>query len=106
MDEINFLSNKILVNLISHYEFSDMTFWHCVGIYCLKWGRLDQRGGKRVKTAKFVRAAVLPISPPLLDDEEKRKQMSESYGFTQIGEPLPDNVTLKDVMDTLPKKVI
>jgi omega-6 fatty acid desaturase (delta-12 desaturase) len=52
-----------------------------------------------------LQAAVLPVTPPLLDDEGKRKQMSEDYGFKQIGEPLPDNVTLKDVMDTLPKEV-
>ncbi|CAJ2679772.1 unnamed protein product [Trifolium pratense] len=29
----------------------------------------------------------------------------ERYGFEQIGEPLPDNVTLKDVIASLPKKV-
>jgi omega-6 fatty acid desaturase (delta-12 desaturase) len=52
-----------------------------------------------------LQAAVLPVTPPLLDDEAKRKQMSEEYGFKQIGEQLPDNVTLKDVMDTLPKEV-
>ncbi|VAH28640.1 unnamed protein product [Triticum turgidum subsp. durum] len=52
-----------------------------------------------------LQAAVLPVTPPLLDDEEKRKQMSEDYGFKQIGEQLPDNITLKDVMDTLPKEV-
>jgi acyl-lipid omega-6 desaturase (Delta-12 desaturase) len=52
-----------------------------------------------------LQAAVLPLTPPILDDEEKRKQMSEDYGFTQIGEHLPDNITLKDVMDTLPKEV-
>ena len=51
-----------------------------------------------------LQAAVLPVTP-LLDDEGKRKQMSEDYGFKQIGEQLPDNVTLKDVMDTLPKEV-
>jgi acyl-lipid omega-6 desaturase (Delta-12 desaturase) len=53
-----------------------------------------------------LQAAVLPLTPPILDDEEKRKQMSEDYGFTQIGEHLPDNITLKDVMDTLPKEVL
>ncbi|KAG2584177.1 hypothetical protein PVAP13_6KG279400 [Panicum virgatum] len=31
--------------------------------------------------------------------------MAEDFGFTQIGEELPDSVTLKDVMDTLPKEV-
>lgn len=58
---------------------------------------LKQRGG--------LQAAALPVTPPLLDDEIKRQQMSEDYGFKQIGEQLPDNVTLKDVMDTMPKEV-
>ena len=58
---------------------------------------LKQRGG--------LQAAVLPVTPPLLDDEGERKQMAEDYGFTQIGDELPDNITLKDVMDTLPKEV-
>ncbi|CAO2188367.1 unnamed protein product [Urochloa humidicola] len=58
---------------------------------------LKQRGG--------LQAAVLPVAPPILDDEEKRKQMAEDFGFTQIGEELPNSVTLKDVMDTLPKEV-
>ena len=49
---------------------------------------------------------VLPASRPILDNEEERKQMSERYGFTQIGEPLPDNIKLKDIMDTLPKMVL
>lgn len=56
-----------------------------------------QRGG--------LQAAVLPVAPPILEDEEKRKEMAEDFGFTQIGEQLPDSVTLKDVMDTLPKEV-
>jgi omega-6 fatty acid desaturase (delta-12 desaturase) len=52
-----------------------------------------------------LQAAVLPVTPPLFDDEGKMKQMAEDYGFTQIGDELPDNITLKDVMDTLPKEV-
>lgn len=31
--------------------------------------------------------------------------MAEDFGFTHIGEELPDSVTLKDVMDSLPKEV-
>uniref|UniRef100_A0A0E0ICI7 Fatty acid desaturase domain-containing protein n=1 Tax=Oryza nivara TaxID=4536 RepID=A0A0E0ICI7_ORYNI len=58
-----------------------------------------------LKQSGRLQAAVLPVTPPLLDDEEKRKQMCEDYGFKQIGEQLPDNVTLKDVMDSLPKEV-
>lgn len=52
-----------------------------------------------------LQAAVLPVTPPLLDGEGKKKQMAEEYGFTQIGDELPDDITLKDVMDTLPKEV-
>lgn len=50
-----------------------------------------------LKQSGRLQAAVLPVTPPLLDDED--------YGFKQIGEQLPDNVTLKDVMDSLPKEV-
>lgn len=57
----------------------------------------NQRGG--------LQAAVLPVAAPILDDGEKRKQMAEDFGFTHIGEELPDSVTLKDVMDSLPKEV-
>jgi acyl-lipid omega-6 desaturase (Delta-12 desaturase) len=58
-----------------------------------------------LKKGGGLQAAVLSVTPPILDDEDKRKQMSEDYGFAQIGEHLPDNITLKDVMDTLPKEV-
>ena len=36
---------------------------------------LTQRGG--------LQAAVLPVTPPLLDKEGKRKQMGEDYGTTR-----------------------
>ncbi|KAL6596059.1 hypothetical protein ACP70R_014966 [Stipagrostis hirtigluma subsp. patula] len=58
-----------------------------------------------LKQREGLQAAVMPVTAPILDDEGKRKQMAEDYGFTQIGEELPDNITLKDVMDTLPKQV-
>jgi omega-6 fatty acid desaturase (delta-12 desaturase) len=32
--------------------------------------------------------------------------LAERYGFKQIGEPLPENIKLKDIIDTLPKKVM
>jgi len=48
----------------------------------------------------------VPVAPSPADSTEYRKQLSENYGFSQIGEPLPENVTLKDVIDSLPKKVI
>lgn len=81
------------------------------GTYCRKCGTLQRIGSNSHRYLSYKRlpevihAAVLPISPSLLDNEEQRLKMCENYGFTQIGEPLPDNITLKDVMETLPKKV-
>ncbi|CAN6459055.1 unnamed protein product [Victoria cruziana] len=46
-----------------------------------------------------------PASPPSIDSPENREKLAESYGFTNIGEPLPDDITLKDVIETLPKEV-
>ncbi|KAL0337708.1 UNVERIFIED_CONTAM: Omega-6 fatty acid desaturase, chloroplastic [Sesamum calycinum] len=45
------------------------------------------------------------LAPPPADSAEHRQQLCQEYGFQQIGEPLPDNVTLRDIIDTLPKKV-
>lgn len=81
------------------------------GQYHLTWGSLIQRGCGfhpslfHKKKIRSLQAVVLPVQPPLIDEVERRKQLCESYGFTQIGEPLPETVTLKDVLDTLPKKV-
>lgn len=80
----------------------------------LYW-RLDSLVAKGIKRRQFlnsrkkielVQAVAVPISPSPADTAEYRKELSESYGFKQIGESLPENVTLKDVIDTLPKKVI
>lgn len=57
------------------------------------------------KKTKFVQAVAIPVSPSAADSAEYRKKLAESYGFRQIGEPLPDSVTLKSVIDSLPKKV-
>ncbi|XXG58867.1 hypothetical protein AAC387_Pa04g1062 [Persea americana] len=81
------------------------------GQYHLTWGSVIQRGCgfhpslSHKKKIGSLQAVVLPVQPPLIDEVERRKQLCESYGFTQIGEPLPETVTLKDVLDTLPKKV-
>jgi omega-6 fatty acid desaturase (delta-12 desaturase) len=40
-----------------------------------------------------------------LNDAEERQQLAEKYGFTQIGEPVPSGITLKNVMDTFPPEV-
>ena len=59
-----------------------------------------------LRQSRVVQAVAVPIAPSPADRREHRKQLSERYGFQQIGEPLPDNVTLKDIIETLPKKVI
>lgn len=61
-----------------------------------------------IRRGKFIQAVAVPVAPSAADSDsaEYRKQLAEGYGFKQIGEPLPDNVTLRDVIDTLPKKVL
>ncbi|KAG6504782.1 hypothetical protein ZIOFF_037129 [Zingiber officinale] len=57
------------------------------------------------KVSYRVRAAAVTASPTFLDNAEERKLLAEKYGFMQIGKPLPNNITMKDIMDTLPKKL-
>ena len=58
------------------------------------------------KKVPVIRAVAIPAAPSPAESTDYRKQLSESYGFRQIGEPLPDNVTLKDIISSLPKKVV
>jgi omega-6 fatty acid desaturase (delta-12 desaturase) len=58
------------------------------------------------RRTKVMQAVAVPIVPSLADSAEYRNQLAERYGFKKIGEPLPKNVKLKDVIDTLPKKVM
>ncbi|KAF9680663.1 hypothetical protein SADUNF_Sadunf06G0144900 [Salix dunnii] len=58
-----------------------------------------------MKRTRTVQAVATPVAPSSADSAEYRKQLAESYGLRQIGEQLPDNITLKDVIDTLPKKI-
>ncbi|TQD82908.1 hypothetical protein C1H46_031572 [Malus baccata] len=72
----------------------------------LRKGIKRQQCSSRRNWTAVVQAVAVPVAPPPeADSAEYRKQLAESYGFKQIGEPLPDNVTLKDVIETLPKKV-
>lgn len=60
-----------------------------------------------MKRAAILRAVAVPVAPPSsADSSEYRKQLSESYGFEKIGEPLPENVRLKDIVESLPKEVL
>lgn len=77
----------------------------------LKWqslpqGRMQcQKYFIPLKKSKMVRAVATPVAPSPADSADYRKQLCESYGFRQIAEPLPDNITLKNVIDSLPQKV-
>lgn len=58
-----------------------------------------------------MQAVAVPVVPPPspsppTDNTQDLKQLAESYGFQQIGEPLPDDVTLRDIITSLPKKVM
>lgn len=49
----------------------------------------------------------VPVQQPApVESVEYRKQLAEDYGFRQIAEPLPSDVTLKDVINSLPKEVL
>ena len=79
---------------------------------CLKWDGLLQKGVKSrrflntSRRTNFVQAVAVPVSPSPLDTAEYREQLAETYGFKQIGEPLPVNVTLRDIIESLPKEVL
>ncbi|XP_057969788.1 omega-6 fatty acid desaturase, chloroplastic-like [Malania oleifera] len=80
-------------------------------MYNSKWESLLQRRIKHLqclvpaKRTKIIQALAIPDAPASLDNAECRKRLAESYGYTQIGEPLPGNVTLKDIVETIPKKL-
>ncbi|KAL8145291.1 omega-6 fatty acid desaturase, chloroplastic isoform X2 [Apium graveolens] len=80
------------------------------GMSFLKWQSLPQTRMRCLKQfdplrkSKIVRAVATPVAPSPADSADYRKQLCESYGFRQIAEPLPDNITLKNVIDSLPKK--
>nr|AGW21689.1 omega-6 fatty acid desaturase [Solanum commersonii] len=81
------------------------------GTYCLKWESLPQISSKQKgcliysRKENVIQAVAVPIAPSPLDSAEERKRLSEQYGFRKIGEPLPDNVTMRDITESLPKKV-
>ncbi|KAG2244988.1 hypothetical protein Bca52824_093174 [Brassica carinata] len=81
------------------------------GVYAVRPIDLLLKGTRRTfivpakKRIGCIKAVSVPVAPPSADSAEDREQLADSYGFKQIGQDLPDNVTLKDVMDTLPKEV-
>ncbi|KAF9615517.1 hypothetical protein IFM89_024100 [Coptis chinensis] len=75
-----------------------------VGI-CLPQRAIKHHPLSHKKETKFIQVVAVPVLPSASDRAEHRKQLCERYGFAQIGEQLPENVTLKNVIDSLPKKV-
>ncbi|KAK6151597.1 hypothetical protein DH2020_014232 [Rehmannia glutinosa] len=81
------------------------------GAYLLKWECLPRRTNKQkqcllsFKNRSIVKAVAISVAPSPADNAEDRQKLCQDYGFRQIGETLPDNVTLRDIVDTLPKKV-
>ncbi|KAL6534848.1 Omega-6 fatty acid desaturase, chloroplastic [Orobanche gracilis] len=79
-----------------------------MGACVLKWESLPHKPKNRLTSigkCKIVKAVAVSVAPPAEDNAENRQQVCREYGFRKIGEPLPDNVTLRDIIDTLPKKV-
>ncbi|GFP94110.1 omega-6 fatty acid desaturase chloroplastic [Phtheirospermum japonicum] len=79
------------------------------GAYLLKWDCLPRKKPKQClisfRKHQVVKAVAVSAAPSPADNAENRQKLCQDYGFRQIGEPLPDNVTLRDIIDTLPKKV-
>ena len=78
----------------------------CLKLKSILGKEIKRQCSVSTKRSKIVQAVAIPVAPPPLDSAEYRKQLAKNCGFQQIGEPLPENVTFKDVVDTLPKKVI
>lgn len=68
---------------------------------------LSCKARRAIRTGTTISAVAAPAAPPVynLEDENERKRLAEEYGFTQIGAPVPEGVTLKQVVDTIPKEV-
>ena len=105
IDVFSYLHSKRIYDVL---YFLDLT-----GTSFLKWEALPKCKTKHqtyvipLRRTKTVQAVTSPVTAPLpADSAEERKELCESYGFRQIGEPLPDNITLKNIIDTLPKTVL
>jgi len=104
----------LVANVVNESFYCGCVGWMDTGVYAVKpidlllKGR-THRSRRCVAPVKrrigCIKAVAAPVAPPSADSAEDREQLAESYGFRQIGEDLPENVTLKDIMDTLPKEV-
>ncbi|KAH9620954.1 hypothetical protein KSS87_004413 [Heliosperma pusillum] len=61
------------------------------------------------RMSKSVHAIAVPVNPSSpsspTDSPSHLQLLAKRYGFQQIGEPLSDDVTLKDIITSLPKQV-
>lgn len=106
-----FILNELCINDMDAFKI--MNCYHLAGSFNLKGGGLIHKGfvcrsqRQYIPRSKVgvIRAVAIPLEPAPVESAEYRKELAERYGFNQIGEPLPDSVTLKDVITSLPKKV-
>ena len=79
----------------------------CSVAYQLEISRVRRTGAFRTAARRPISAVAAPLAPPSspLEDAGERARLAEEYGFTQIGEPVPQGVTLKNVIDSFPKEV-
>lgn len=68
---------------------------------------MRRAGSSRSGARRPISAVAAPLAPPSspLEDAGERQRLAEEYGFTQIGEPVPKGVTLKNVIDSFPPEV-
>jgi hypothetical protein len=78
-----------------------------LGVGKLEISRARRAGVVRTGARRPISAVAAPIAPPSspLEDAGERQRLAEEYGFTQIGEPVPEEVTLKKVIDSMPPEV-
>jgi omega-6 fatty acid desaturase (delta-12 desaturase) len=78
-----------------------------VGVGKLEISRVRRTGLSRSGARRPISAVAAPLAPPSnpLEDAGERQRLAEEYGFSQIGEPVPEGVTLKKVIDSFPPEV-
>jgi hypothetical protein len=58
------------------------------------------------RSSRPISAIAAPITAaPNLADPEERERLAKEYGFEQIGAPVPEGVTLRQVQNSLPPEV-
>lgn len=68
---------------------------------------MRRTSSSRIGARRPISAVAAPQAPPSnpLFNADERARLAEEYGFTQIGEPVAEGVTLKKVIDSFPKEV-